>query len=353
MTRYNTDELIAFARDVFERAGLARDRAEICANVLVEGDLLGHTTHGLALLETYAGELANGGMTATGEPITLSDRAAAVAWDGRRLPGPWLVTKATELACERARTAGTCTVTIQKSHHIAALAAYLQPVTTQGLVGIIMSSDPNVRSVAPFGGSTPVMTPNPIAAAWPTADGPVIFDISMSVTAAGVVARHARAGRKLPHAWLLDASGQPTDDPSIKLGDGGGSVQALGGLDAGHKGFALGLWVEAMTSALAGLGRAHPATGNMGASVMVQVLDPAAFGGLENFRTEAGFLADASRASPPADPARPVRMPGDAALARRERFLAEGLELHPEIPAQLARVAERFSVSLPSPVSSQ
>jgi L-lactate dehydrogenase len=260
------------------------------------------------------------------------------------------VTKAITVASERARQYGTCTITIQKCHHIAALAAYLGPVAGEGLIGIIMSSDPNARSVAPFGGSAPVMTPNPIAAGWPTPDGLVALDVSMSVTAAGVVARHARAGQRLPHAWLLDRHGRPTDDASIPLGDGGGSVQALGGMDAGHKGFALGLMVEALTSGLAGYGRAHPSVGKIGASVMVQVIDPDAFCGLNSFVTETGFLADACRASSPADPNVPVRLPGEAGAARKRRALADGVQLHPEIPAQLARVAQRFAVTLPTPV---
>ena len=351
MSRYSAEALIEFATTVFEKAGLAADRAGVMARILVEADLLGHTTHGLALLDLYSRELVDGGMAGSGEPVVLSDRGAAIAWDGKRLPGPWLVTQAIAIASERARQYGICTVTIQKSHHIAALAAYLEPVVRDGLVAIVMSSDPNARSVAPFGGSAPVMTPNPIAAGWPTPDGLVALDVSMSVTAAGVVARHARAGQKLPHAWLLDKNGNPTDDSSIALGDGGGSVQALGGMDAGHKGFALGLWVEAMTSALAGYGRAQPALGKLGASVMVQVIDPSAFGGLAAFTEESGFMVDASHASSPADPAKPVRVPGEAGLARKRQALATGVPLHPEIPAQLAKVAERFGVLPPTPLS--
>lgn len=350
MSRYSAEALTAFATAVFEKAGLTADRAGVMARVLVEADLLGHTTHGLALLDLYSRDLAEGAMAASGEPTVLSDRGAAIAWDGNRLPGPWLVTQAIAIASERARQYGTCTVTIQKSHHIAALAAYLEPVARDGLMVIVMSSDPNARSVAPFGGSASVMTPNPIAAGWPTPDGLVALDVSMSVTAAGVVARHARAGQKLPHAWLLDKHGKPTDDSAIALGDGGGSVQALGGMDAGHKGFALGLWVEAMTSALAGYGRAQPAAGKIGASVMVQVIDPGAFGGLAAFTEESGFMVDASRASPAADPARPVRVPGEAGLARKRQALAGGVQLHPEIPAQLAQVGERFGVAVPSPL---
>ncbi|MBE7733314.1 Ldh family oxidoreductase [Devosia faecipullorum] len=350
MSRYSVAALTDFAAEVFEKTGLASGRAKVMAQVLVEGDLLGHSTHGLALLELYADELASGAMAATGDPDTLSDRGAAIAWNGKRLPGPWLVTQALVLASERARQYGMCTVTIQKSHHIAALAAYLQPVVQQGLVAIIMSSDPNARSVAPFGGSASVMTPNPIAAGWPTRDGLVALDVSMSVTAAGVVARHARAGQKLPHAWLLDKTGKPTDDAAIPLGDGGGSVQALGGMDAGHKGFALGLWVEAMTSALSGYGRSQPAAGKIGASVMVQVIDPSAFGGLDAFTEESGYMVDACHASTPADPAKPVRVPGEAGLARKRAAQSLGVNLHPEIPAQLEKVGERFSLKVPNPL---
>jgi L-lactate dehydrogenase len=348
MTHYRPSDLVAFATAILRSAGLNDERAGCVARILVEGDLFGHTTHGLALLDLYASQLVDGGMTAEGEPITLSDFPAAVAWDGRRLPGPWLVVKALELATARARQYGSAVVTIQKSHHIAALAAYLEPVAREGLVAVIMSSDPNVRSVAPFGGSSPVMTPNPVAAAWPTADGAVMMDVSMSVTAAGVVARHARAGKPLPHDWLLDEKGQPTNDSAIRIGDGGGSVQPLGGMDAGHKGFALGLFVEALTSGLAGYGRARPPVGPLGASVMVQVFDPRAFGGLAAFTAEAEFMAAACHASPPGDPARPVRVPGEAAFARKAKALAEGLVLHPEIAPQLQRLAERFAVALPA-----
>ena len=54
--------LHAFARDLLIAAGLACDPAHTVAHVLLEGDLLGHDTHGLALLGPYLNELANGTM---------------------------------------------------------------------------------------------------------------------------------------------------------------------------------------------------------------------------------------------------------------------------------------------------
>ena len=77
----------------------------------------------------------------------------------------------------------------------------------------------------------------------------------------------------LPHAWVQDARGTPTDDPRVLFEEPKGTLLPLGGLEAGHKGYALALMIEAMTAALAGFGRADPKEG-WGATVFVQVLDP-------------------------------------------------------------------------------
>ena len=49
----------------------------------------------------------------------IADFPAAVTWDGMRLPGVWLTVRAIDLALERAKKLGTCTVAIRRSHHIA------------------------------------------------------------------------------------------------------------------------------------------------------------------------------------------------------------------------------------------
>src|SRR5215468_9195948 len=88
--RYPAEQLRAFALGLLERAGLRADIALDVADVLLDGDLLGHTTHGLALLPLYLDELAHERMAKTGEPTVASGRSAAQLWDGNRLPGPWL-----------------------------------------------------------------------------------------------------------------------------------------------------------------------------------------------------------------------------------------------------------------------
>src|SRR5262245_3425738 len=180
--RFAAADLSAFACDALQRVGMERARADAVADVLVEGDLLGHTTHGLQLLPLYLAEIDKQQMTVSGEPTVLADYPAAVTWDGQRLPGPWLTREAIALACRRARTLGTCSVVIRRSHHIGCLAAYLKRVTDQGLMIVLTCSDPSGSLVAPHGGYRGIYTPNPLAAAWPTDGDPVMLDVSQSIT---------------------------------------------------------------------------------------------------------------------------------------------------------------------------
>ena len=322
---------------------MSRDKSEVIAAVLLEADLLGHTTHGLALLPDYLEEIVQDRMKANGEPAILSQSPGSLVWDGLRLPGPWLVTRAAEIAAGRAASTGTFTVVIRRSHHIACLAAYLKPVTDRGLMIVIASSDPNAASVAPFGGTRRLITPNPLAVGIPTGGMPILIDVSMSTTTNAMTARARAENRVLPGAWILDAEGRATDDPAAFFADPPGSILPLGGLDLGYKGFALGLVIEALTGALGGHGRADRKEG-WGASVFVQVMDPRRFAGREAFERQMAWLADAARASPPAIGHADVRLPGERGLRLRESQLAQGVVLHGSIMPRLLAWAERLAV---------
>ncbi len=119
IARYRADELVRFATALLDNAGLESDKSEVVAQILVEGDLLGHNTHGLNMLAPYLNDLEKGGMTRSGTPRVIGDFPAAVTWDGMRLPGTWLTVRAIDLALERAKTCGTCTVVIRREQQLA------------------------------------------------------------------------------------------------------------------------------------------------------------------------------------------------------------------------------------------
>ena len=343
---YSSTQLLSFAQNLLLKSGLNDDKATAVAEVLVEGDLMGHTTHGLALLAGYLVELEKGSMRKDGEPIVVSDFPAALTWDGQRLPGPWLVLKAMELAATRARMQGTCSVVIRRSHHIASLASFHERATRQGLMMILTCSDFNGSSVAPFGGLDPVFTPNPISAGIPTSGLPVVMDVSCSATTNGLTNRLYAEGKKLPAPWVLDGHGQATDDPGALFREPKGTILPTGGLDSGHKGYGLTWLVEALTGGLAGLGRADAKEG-WGATVFLQIIDPAAFSGLAAFTRQTDQVAALCHASRPAKPGTPVRTPGERGLTLAAAQKTKGVDLYPSILPGLIPWADKLGVSLP------
>lgn len=344
MDRHPPASLIDFAARLLEAAGLDGDKCRTVAELLVEADLMGHDTHGLALLPAYLDALADGTMAGNGDPEILSDRGAVAVWDGGWRSGVWLTARGLDAAAEKAEKFGIGAVAIRRSHHIACLQAYLPRITSRGLVATIACSDPSVHSVAPFGGLDPVFTPDPMAVGIPTEGDPILIDMSASITTNGMTGRKAAAGEHLPGQWLQDASGALTDDPAVLKS--GGTLLPTGGQDHGHKGYNLALIVESLSQGLSGYGRGNHEA-RWGASVYLQVMAPEFFAGSAAFTERTGALVQLARNSRPHPDHKAVRLPGEAALRRRRDAIENGVTLFPGVFEKLSSAAGRLGVPLP------
>jgi LDH2 family malate/lactate/ureidoglycolate dehydrogenase len=344
--RYAPQDLIAFAHQTLNQAGLADDMARCVAQTLVEGDLLGHDTHGLNLLAPYVKEVKTGSMTRSGPYRVLADKPAALWWDGQRLPGPWLVKQGLDTLMPRARQWGCAALAIQRSHHIACLAVYLRWALEQGFLMVLASSDNNSASVAPFGGTQAVFTPNPLAMGFPLSEGGVMVDISASITTNNMLNRKKAAGEQFEQAVLMDAQGQLSHDPGVLSQDPPGTLLPVGGLSHGHKGYGMALLVESMTAGLAGRGRVDPKEG-WGATVHMTLYDIDSFCGVPEFKRQMDHVAQMCRGNRPIDPQRPVRMPGDRGYQSFHHQSEHGVALHPSIWPQLEPLSQEWGVPLP------
>jgi L-lactate dehydrogenase len=254
-------------------------------------------------------------------------------------------------AIERARETGAFTLTLRRCQHVACLAATLLPAVAARMVALMMVSSPNEAFVSPFGGSGRLFSNNPLAFTAPgtlTASGdqpPLLFDVSMAITAGSQVDRAGRLGRKLPEAAIKTASGAVSDDPAEFRR--GGAVMPIGGLSHGHKGHALTLMTEVLTQALAGHGRARSQSENEQNNVFLQVLDPLAFADAKDYDREIEHLQRMVEDSPADDPERPVRLPGRRAWASRLAQMAHGIDLDPGTMEALAPYAEDAGLDLP------
>jgi L-lactate dehydrogenase len=347
--RYQVESLVQLAEELFVAAGMERDKARSVAEVLVTGDMVGQRTHGMALCAQYIEQIDKGLMTTRGEPEVVRDSGAVFVWDGNYLPGPWLVSRALALASERVAAHGVITAVIRRSHHIACLASLIKQATDRGLVAILASSDPASGFIAPFGGKEPLLTPNPIAIGYPDSRAPVWIDVSTSITTVGMARQKSAADTRFDHQWLMDGDGNPTSDPHVLDPGSKGTLLPVGGREYGHKGFGLSLMVEMLTHGLAGFGRPDSEK-RWGANVFLQVLDPDAFAGREEFLRQMDFLTDQCHGNAPIDPERPVRMPGEMAQKRMRIARESGIELSPAVLEALSATARRFGIDLPAPL---
>ena len=113
-------------------------------------------------------------------------------------------------------------------------------------MNLLSSSGPEAGGVAPHCGRKDIYTPNPIAAAWPTGGDPIMLHVSMSITTHLLTRRLHAANKKLPGQWVIDAQGNASDDPAVLFADPPGALLPIGGLDHGHKGYALGPWSQTL-----------------------------------------------------------------------------------------------------------
>lgn len=336
--RFAAHSLTALAESLLRAAGLDADKSACVAHNLVTADAMGHSTHGLALLPLYLDFLGKGEMTGTGDWAVLKDTGACISVDGQQLPGAWLIERAIDLALARVRQHGVVTVVLRRSHHTGALAVYLQRVAAAGYLVELQCSSPSGRGVAPYGGTRPVMTPNPLAAGYPTQGEPVLLDVSASITTMNYARQLLERGERFAGQWVLDDQGRPTNDPQWVV-NGKGSLLPTGGMDHGHKGYALALLTEALTQGLAGYGRADTPSGGMSLTVLLRITDPEAFAGLDAFTRQTEWLAEACRSNPPVPGGPPVRLPGQAAQARQRQAAVDGVPLIPAIVQGLRTAA--------------
>ncbi|MEG0861396.1 MAG: Ldh family oxidoreductase [Pseudomonas sp.] len=342
--RYDAQVLAAFVEQLFETAGADAEVAQVVTRVLLEGELLGHRTHGLNLVSRYIGGMRTGQVKASARLLEqVSDSGISALFDGHYVLGPYCVSRALDCAAKGATQHGIGIAVVRRASHIGCLAAYLKPFTDRGLVAMVYSSDPSVGLVCAHGGIDPIYTPNPIAAGIPTGGEPILLDVSMSTVTLGLVGQCRDAGRTLPHPVLMSNDGHLSDDPGDFFTTPQGSILPLGGREFGHKGFALALLVEALTSGLAGHGR-KDAPDQWGASATAVVIDPRFFGGLEAFTAETSYLGQLILASRPVDSERPVRLPGQAGLKLRKQAQNEGLNLSQQVVDELDQLAGQLQL---------
>ncbi len=328
-------------------AGSSNEVAKVMANSLITGDLLGFRTHGVRRLPYNVKQLVTGKAQGSGEYRVVKERAAVAHWDANYVPGLYLMPKAVAAAMAMAKQCGTGTIVVRKMEHVASLAAYLEQATSAGLVVTMMVSTPAQASVAPFGATSRVFSPNPFALGVPTSSVPLLLDMSLSVTAAGKVRQAYDRNELLPWTALITANGEGSNDPGTYFSEPASALLPLGGLELGYKGYGLCLMSEIWTMALANYGRVEGASDGECNSAFIQVIDPEAFGELDEFIKVTDDLLERCRTATPIHAHEPVRIPGEQAAALKAEQLVAGVKIDQLTWAKLISCGERLGIAPP------
>ncbi|OPF76713.1 hypothetical protein VT50_0222980 [Streptomyces antioxidans] len=240
---FHTEELHKRAREALETAGAPPDISDLVAKVLVDADVRGHPSHGVALLPLYLTRMRKGGIKARARPswTQLSETAALV--EGRGGFGQLAADAAARNCARSAARQGLAAVGIRGNNHIGMLAAYRQHFIAPDIIGLLMNiSGPSVS--AP-GAQRATLGNNAVCLIVPRRrQNPFIVDFATGTVACGKIRTAALHGEPVPPEWLLDNKGQPSTDPEDL--DRGGSVPVFGG----HKGLGLSLMIEVLAGIL-------------------------------------------------------------------------------------------------------
>lgn len=334
------DELRRLATAAFVGLGIAPDDAADAASILVLGDLFGHHTHGVSRVESYGERLEIGGINAAPSIRVASLAPAIASVDGDNALGPVVGMRALRAAMERARELGVGVAFARGSNHFGAIGPYCYLAAQEGFASIIGSN--STATIAPTGGRAARLGNSPMGFGVPNPEGhPIILDMAMSVVARARIRNALKRGEPIPGTWATDRDGVATTDPKAALD---GFLLPIGG----YKGYGLALIVDLFAGLLSG------------ASYLTHVKswtdEPESPQDLGHFfilvdaarlgspRWLAGRMADFSgilHDTPPADPGRPVRLPGEIEMGHFERQRAGGIEIEPEVCAQLEAYAQR------------
>jgi uncharacterized oxidoreductase len=338
-----------FSAALFQAADVSPAEAELVATSLVDSNLCGHESHGVMRVMEYLDSLSKGELIAGAAFEVVNQTGSVLVCDGHFGFGQVQMRRLIERLIPMAREQGVACGTLRRCGHVGRLGEWVERIAQQQLAGLMSVNDNGVlMCVAPPGGTQARLSTNPIALGVPTADDPLVLDISTSMVANGKVRVAQVAGRACPEGWLLDANGQPTTDPQARFANPPGTILPMGG----YKGFGLGLLFDVLVGGLSG-GFSPPApAGEVECNnVLLMVFDPKRFSGSEHFIVQSQELSDFVRATPTRTPADKIRLPNDRARQSREERLADGVPLDHGTWSALCERATQLGVSIPQVTS--
>ena len=323
MKTFSPDYLRDVVTNIFVGCGAPPHEAAIVANDLVESNLLGYDSHGIARCATYV-DFALTHRVKPGSAIRIVKETPTTAIIDCGLNfGQVSATQMVDIACAKAKQAGIAYVVSKNCCHVGRLGSYVQKVAEQNMAGIATCNNRKIgHIVAPWGGREGRLGTNPFAFAAPTQTWPMVLDMSTCMIPEGKVHLALEEGKPVPPGCVRDAVGNPTTDPKAFYGPPQGTILPFGS-QYGYKGFGLSMMVEILGGIMAGEDATVAQPGFNGFSLIA--IEPDAFCGERQFADLVDRLCAYQMSAAPAPGFGEVVVPGVYDFRMREKRLVEGI----------------------------
>lgn len=321
-------KLTEFVSRIFISAGASDTFAAKVSRHLVSANLKGHDSHGVGMVPAYIGNIRAGHLDVAAEAKLVRDQGAVLLVDGQFGFGQVVGSQATAMAIDRVRDTGIVCMGVRNCHHLGRIGSYGEQCAEAGMVSIhfvnVVGHGP---LVSPFAGRDRRMSTNPFCCVVPRGEEPpIVLDMATSAIAQGKVRVAYMKEVPVPDGALIDHAGHETNDPKVMFEEPLGSLGPFGA----HKGYGLAVMCELLGGGLAGQWTAQPGNARENTIVnhmLMMVLDPAAFGGLDHFQDEVSAMVDYLHSTTPADGVDRVRVPGEPERESVAERVANGIPI--------------------------
>lgn len=331
--------------------------ADLASRVLLEADLRGVDSHGVARLSGYVRLWEKGRINPEPKLRIVHETPSTATVDGDRglglVVGPWSM----DLAIQKAVQSGSGWVSVRNSNHFGIAGFHAMKALDHDMIGMAMTNASPL--VAPTFSRERLLGTNPMAYAIPAGEEPpFIADFATTTAANGKLEILQRKNSEAPTGWVQNAEGKSSTDPhALKTG---GALLPLGGdrIHGSHKGYCLGAVVDIFSAVLSGAGYGPWAPPFV--SFLPLPSDPVGeglghfFGAMriDGFRQASEFKSHMDRwirrfrAAEPVDPSEPVQIPGDAERMARAERLYGGIPVLEPVRRDLEHLASTFNLEL-------
>jgi uncharacterized oxidoreductase len=335
--------LRAMTHLIAHRMGSEDAEATEVADHLIRANLAGHDSHGVGMLPSYVRNFHNGLLIPNQTPDTVLDAGALLVIDARRGFGQQMAANAVKRAIAKAKEVGACVLAFRNASHIGRIGTYAELATSHGCAFTAFVNVADHHDVqATYGAAEPRLGTNPFCVAVPGEDGPaVMLDMATTTIAAGKARVAYNKGTTVADGCLIDADGNPTNDPTGLIRDHTGALRAFGA----HKGSGLAVMCEIMTAAIAGgQGSFVPGKGGTLNSMLATIIDLSKIGDPAKIDADIQAVKAHVKSARPAPGFEEVLTPGEPERRTAAKRAKDGIEVDDTTWRDIRAAAESLGI---------